>query len=241
MSNLKNLFIGELERIRKYNILGFSILISLILIGIFHFTGTLDVTRIFPFLIYLDITSMSILMIGVTMFFEKEEGTLKTLRVAPISKMEYILSKVFANIVTSMITLGILYLYAKLFKEINLNMFGLLCSVILISFFHSLIGFVLTYSCKNFTGLLIGMMKYSFFSIIPILLEEFGMIESVIIKKFLYLIPTKPSLILLDSSLGETNSITIILCALYLVILSILLCILVNKRFNEFAIRESGV
>lgn len=241
MSNLKTLFIGELKRLKKYNVLGFSILLSLIFIGVLHFTETLDITKIFPFLMYVDVTSMSILMIGVTMFFEKEEGTLKTLRVAPITKMEYILSKIFANIVTNIISLGILYFYAKLFKEININVFGLIFSVILVSFFHSLVGFILTYYCKDFTGLLIAMIKYSFVFMIPVLLEEFGMIESVIIKNLLYIIPTKTSLILLNASLGEIKNITIILNTLYLVILSILLCILVNKRFNEFAIRESGV
>lgn len=241
MNSILVLFIGELQRMKKYNIFAASFLVSLIWIGILQFTGIKDVSSIFPLLIFLDATSMAMMMVGVTMFFEKQEGVIRTLLVSPIGKSEYILAKSFANILSNVLTLGVLYVYSKLFKEINVNILGLIVSVILIAFFHSLLGFVLTYYSKDFTGLLIGIMKYSFVFMIPILLEQLGLIKNEAIKKLLYIIPTKSSMILLKASSGGIETLEIVLSTIYLSIVATLLYYVVYKKFDEFAIRESGV
>ncbi|MBF8982044.1 ABC transporter permease [Lutibacter sp. B2] len=241
MGSFLVLLLGEIQRMKKYNILAASVLISLIWIGIMHFTGIHDVTQIFPLFIFLDVTSMSILLIGVTMFFEKQEGIIKTLMVSPISKAEYILAKTFANSISNIETLIILYVYAKLFKEININMVGLFSAVVLVSFFHSLIGFVFTYYSKDFTRLLMWMITYSFVFMTPVLLEQVGMIRNEGMKKIFYVIPTKTSMILLNASTGGIKPWEVYLSVFYLLIISILLYFVVLKKFDEFAIKESGV
>lgn len=241
MNNFVVLLNGEIQRMKKYNILGASFLVSLIWIGVLHFTNIKDVSSIFPLLLFIDATSMSMLLVGVNMFFEKQEGTIKTLLVSPISKSEYILSKTVANIISNITTLVILYLYARFFKEIDINVFGLLGAVVLIGFFHSLLGFALTYRSKDFTGLLMGMMKYAFIFMIPVILEQVGIIKNEIITKALYAIPTKGSMTLLQASAGGIKSWEIYLSLGYLVIVSVLLYRYVNKKFDEFAIKESGV
>lgn len=241
MNNLIVLFRGELERMKKYHVLGASFVVSLIWIGVLYFTEINEVSRIFPLLLYLDATSMSMLMIGVTMFFEKQEGTIKTLLVSPISKAEYIIAKAFANIVSNILTLIILYLYARFFKEIDLNIIGLFLAVIIVAFFHSLIGFILTYYSKDFTDLLMGMMKYVFVLMVPVLLEQVGLISNEIIQNILYAIPTKASMLLLQSSAGGVEAWETYLSMIYLVIGSILLYFVVSRKFDEFAIKESGV
>lgn len=241
MNNILYLFAGELQRMKRYNILGASIFLSIIWIGVLHFTEIRDVTIIFPLLIFLDATSMALLMVGVTMFFEKQEGVIKTLLVSPISKTEYIVAKTCSNIFSNLLTLVILYLYALFFKEINVNILGLIGAVILISLFHSFVGFILTYYSKDFTELLIGMIKYSFVFMIPILLEETGLIKNDVIQKLLYLIPTKAALILLNASTGGIQKNIIIYSSIYLIVTSALLYYVVYRKFDEFAIRESGV
>lgn len=241
MNNFLVLLVGEIQRMKKYNILAASLLMSLIWIGVMHFTGVRDVSKIFPLFIFLDVTSMSMLLIGVTMFFEKQEGIIKTLLVSPISKVEYILAKTFANSITNIETLIILYVYAKLFKEINVNMIGLFSAVILISFFHSLIGFLFTYYSKDFTRLLMWMITYGFVFMVPVLFDQVGMIKNEGIKKLFYAIPTKASLLLLNASVGGIKPWEVYLSSFYLVTISIILYFVVLKKFDEFAIKESGV
>lgn len=241
MSNFFVLLLGEIQRMKKYNILAAGLFVSLLWIGVLHFSGMEDVSKIFPLLIFLDATSMAMLLVGVTMFFEKQEGTIKTLLVSPISKVEYILAKTFANIVSNVETLVILYIYAKIFKVININILGLLGAVVLIAFIHSLIGFLLTYYSKDFTELLMGMMKYAFVFMIPILLEQVGLIKNELIKNLLYVIPTKASMTLLKATAGGIEFWEIALSMFYLIAASILLFLLVLKKFDDFAVKESGV
>ncbi len=241
MSNFLVLFAGELQRMKKYHILGASFVIAFLWIGVLHLTQIENVSNIFPLLLFLDATSMSILMIGVTMFFEKQEGSMKSLLVSPIGKIEYILAKTGANIVSNLITLLLLFSYAKMFKAIDIHLLWLILAVILISFFHSLLGFVLTYYSKDFTQLLMAMMKYTFVFIIPVLLEQIGLITSDWMTKLLYAIPTKASMTLLNASVGTVETWEIILSLLYLLIISIGVFVIVVRKYDEFALKESGV
>jgi fluoroquinolone transport system permease protein len=241
MNSFLALFSGELQRMKKYNILSASLFIALLWIGVLHFTGIEDVSTIFPLLIFLDATSMAILIVGVSMFFEKQEGALKSLLVSPITKGEYLLAKTFANIASNIFTLGNLYLYARIFKEIDLSIAGLVGAVVLIAFFHSMLGVILTYYSKDFTELLMGMMKYAFIFMIPVLLVQVGLITNEAVKTLLYLVPTKAAMTLLNASKGGVALWEVLLSTAYLLIASFGIYVVVLKKFNQFAIKESGV
>lgn len=235
------LLFGELQRLQRYNIITASAVVALLWIGVLYLTELPDITFIFPLLIFVDTTSMAILMVGVTIFFEKQEGSLHTLLVAPISKLDYLLIKSIVTILSSVITLTVLYLYVYFFKTIGLSFFGLLGSVILVVFFHSLVGFLLTYRSRDFTGLLINMMKYMFIFMIPTLLEYVRVIQHDLVEMILYIAPTKAAMILLYSAAGESELWEIIYGLSYMGLGSIVLFIIVLKQFNQFAAKESGV
>ncbi len=241
MTNFMVLLKGELQRMQKYNILAASLFVSALWIGVLYFIDIEDVTSIFPLLIFLDATSIAIIMIGASMFFEKQEGALKSLLISPINKGEYILSKAIANIISSIISLLILYLYAWYFKELSVNLATLIGAVVLVSFFHSLIGFVVTFYSKDFTDMLIGMMKYFLVLMIPVLFEWLGLIASELVTNLLYLLPTKASMIVLTASSGAPEVWESVFSALYLITISVILYIVVLRKFDEFAVKESGV
>ncbi|MBO8170256.1 MAG: ABC transporter permease [Bacillaceae bacterium] len=241
MPNFMVLLTGELERMKKYNIVAASFVIILIWIGVLHFTDIQDVSRLLPLLVFLDATSMAILMIGVTLFYEKQEGTLKTLLVAPIRKMEYVLAKTAAGVMSNLVTLLVLYLYARLFKEVHVHVFGLVAAVILVSLFHSLVGFLLTYYAKDFTDLLMAMMKYVFVFMLPLLLEQVGIITSTWLQNVFYILPTKASYILLQATAGGMETWEIVFSAGYLLVFSLVLAWMAVRKFLQFALKESGV
>ncbi len=241
MTNFLVLLTGELHRMLRYNIVTASAVVALLWIGVLYLTEIPDLTFIFPLLIYVDATSMAILMVGVTIFFEKQEGSLHTMLVTPIGKQDYLLTKSTITVLSSVITLVILYLYVVIFKEIDLNFLGLLGAVILVALFHSLVGFLLTYSSRDFTGLLINMMKYMFIFMIPVLLEYMRIFEHDLVENILYAAPTKAAMVLLQASTGEAELWEIIYGLGYLGAGSIVLFVLALKRFEQFAVRESGV
>lgn len=241
MANLKILLTGELQRMMKYHILSASVAVALLWIGVLHFTAGEDVSMFFPLLIFVDVTSMAILMVGVTMFFEKQEGSFKSLLVAPINKWEYIISKALANISSNILTLFILYIYAIIFKEINVNILALFMAVVLIALFHTFIGFLLSYVSKDFTSLLMNMMGYFMLLATPVILEMVGVIRGELISKLMYLLPTKASMVLLRASGGGLESWEIMISLIYLIAVSIICYLLTLRRFDEYAIKESGV
>lgn len=240
MNNFTNLFLGELDRMKKYNVLAASVFVALLWIGAAYFTQLEDIDSMVPLIIYIDATSMPLVLVAATMFFEQDEGTIRTLLVSPISKSEYILAKVFANISTNILTLILLYGYIRIFKEINLSFLGLLGASIVVAFFHSLIGFIITYRSRDFTDSLMGMMKYIFIFTLPVLFERMGLIKNEIISKILYIMPTKSATILLQGTGGLVDKREVGLALIYLILASLVLFIIVWKKFDDFKIRESG-
>ncbi len=240
MNRFGVLMAGEIQRLQKYNILAASLVAALLFIGVLHFSEIRDVTAIFPLLIFMDATSMAVVLIGASMFFEREEGSIKTILVSPVGKMEYSLAKCLATVFTSLLTLILLYVYAVTFREINVNLPFLLAGVVLVAGFHALVGFLLTFYSRDFTGLLMNMIKYFFVFMIPVLLEWLGVLEHRIIETVLYAVPTKASMILLFASAGGTETWEVVYSAVYLGLGSLILFLLVMRKFDEFAARESG-
>ncbi len=240
MNNLPTLYLGELMRLRKYNILSASLFVAILWVGVIYFSEIQELSTIFPLLVFIDATSMAILLIGATMFFEREEGALKTLFISPITRSEYIWAKVSAGISSNLLTLLIIYTYARFFRELDLSFLGLVGAVILISGFHSLVGFLLSYRSRTFTDLLMSMFIYFLALALPVVLDLLGMIESKFLSNLLYLLPTKAAQVLLVGTAGVGETWEIIFSAAYLLILGGILYWFVIKRFTDFAARESG-
>ncbi len=240
MSKLTTLVKGELFRLRKYNLLAASLFVSAIWVGLLHFLNIENVTKLIPQLIFIDVTTMAMLLVGVTFIYERDESTIRTLLVSPISKSEYILAKMICNIIPSTLSLTIMYIYSKLFKIIEINYFILLGAVILVAFFHSLIGFLLTYYSKDFTDLLMTIMKVFFVFLLPVLLVEFNIVTNEIFRKAVYLLPTKSALMILMGAAGKAQTWEIIVSLIYLLLGSIALYYLVWKNFDSHVLKESG-
>ncbi len=240
MSNFKTLLVGELQRMQKYHILSASVVVAFFWIGALHLLDTGDVSYLFSMVVFFDVLSMSIVMVGVTVFFEKQEGVLRSIFVAPVNKKEFITAKTLGNLFSNYITILLVYLYAVIFQEISIHFLGLLGAVLLIGLFHSLVGFLIIYRCRDFTGLLVGMFAYFLVFTIPIVLQMFDVLGD-FFDYLLYLIPTKASAVLMEGVTGYAELWEILISVLYLGAGSIILGYFVFKQFKDFAARESGI
>lgn len=240
MNNFFVLIRGDLLRLKRYNLLAASLFVSAIWVGLIHFINMENVTELIPQIIFIDVTTMAMLLAGVTFIYERDEATIKSMLVSPITKSEYILAKIISNTIPSMLSLSIVYFYSAIFKTIEINYILLLGAVILIAFFHSLIGFLLTYYSKDFTDLLMVILKVFLVFLIPVLLGEFNIITNKVFKTALYIIPAKATLMLLMGTTGKVESWEIIAAIVYLTLGSIVLYFLVWKNFENYALKESG-
>ncbi|HHX77714.1 MAG TPA: hypothetical protein GX697_05130 [Firmicutes bacterium] len=69
MSNFIILLGGELQRMLRYHILGAGFIVSIIWLLVLHFTEVIVVSTVLPLLLFFDAVSMSVLLVGVMLFF----------------------------------------------------------------------------------------------------------------------------------------------------------------------------
>ncbi len=240
MNRLLILYSGEITRMKKYGITIASLGVALLWIIILHFIEITDISAIFPLLIFTDTTLMSIILIGASMLFEKQENIVKSISVLPIEKGEYILAKTLGTMTSSITTLLLLLLYGILVKGMEINILGIFGAVLLCSFVFAQLGVILTYNSKDFTTLLMGMFKFSIIFAIPTILEYIKVFSGDLIRYIQYINPTKNALVLLLSSTGQVERIDFWIAFTYLVVLGVLLYFAVRKGFENFAMKESG-
>lgn len=234
MNRFINLFKGEVHRLFKYNLIGASLFVSIIWLGILHFLPQDDISTIVPQLVFLDVTTMAMLLIGVTLIYEREENTLKTILISPVSKDEYILSKLIANILPSILSLTIIFLYGRFFKTMNINYINIFLGVVLVSFFHSLIGFILSYYARSFTDLLMLILLVFFIILLPVILDEFRIIDNEIFRKMVYILPTKSALMIIMGTAGIIEKGKIMLSLIYMTLGSAGLYFLNRRNFERY-------
>lgn len=71
-------------------------------------------------------------------------------------------------------------------------------------------------------------------------MEQVGLIKNKTVEKILFLIPTKSSNILLQATGGGVETWKIWFSIIYLLLASLTLFFIVWKKFDDFAIKESG-
>ncbi|HZJ58526.1 MAG TPA: hypothetical protein VFD89_09880 [Clostridia bacterium] len=231
---------GELLRLARYKLFAASIFVSMMWVGVLHFVDMENVTGLIPQLVFMDVTTMAVLLVGVTFIYERDEATLYSMLISPITKSEYILAKLVSHTTPGIVSLSIMYIYALAFKTVDINYFLLLGGTVLVAFFHSQIGFLLTYYSRDFTDLVMYIIAYFLVSILPVILDEFAIITNAVFKKLVFLIPTKAALMIIVGTTGVIESWKIALAVTYIIIGSVLLHYLIWRKLHRHFLRGGG-
>jgi fluoroquinolone transport system permease protein len=228
------LYRGETLRMWKYGITGASLITALIWIAILRFSAPGSMTALFPLLIFVDSSVMSLLLIGVTIIFENQENSFKSLMVSPISKDQYLVSKALAAVTSSVTTLVLLLLYGLVAGNLDINIPAIFGAVILVAFTFGQVGVIMTYYAKDFTDLLMGMFKFTIVFTLPTLLEGLDVLKGDWVKTVQYLNPTKSALVLLSAATEPVDAKDLVISSVYLLALSGGLYALSRKLFERY-------
>ena len=238
MNNFLFLIKGDLIRAKKYKIFAASMFMPVFWIAILELFKVYDYTNWISLIVFVDVTIMSIIFVGAGIMFEKEEKTLMTMMVTPISKTAYFVSKIMTNLVMNISTVLVIFLYASLVREINVNLAVLVLAMIVISVFHSVLGFWFAMGTRDFTGFLTKIMSLFLVLALPLLFEVIGFINNNIISNLMYLLPTKASYTLLSI---EKFEIAVLFSFIYMILLAGYSFYISVKKFDYFIMKESGV
>jgi fluoroquinolone transport system permease protein len=231
---------GDQSRMKRYGITYASLATSVLWIIMIQMININAIDKYFPLFIFIDVTMMSFLLIGVAMMFEKQESALKTMLVTPISKHHYLLSKIVSTVIASLITLILLGGYGVVFKNLRINYAGITGAVALSAFAFSCIGILFTYKSKDFTILLMWVMAFFFVLAIPTILQMFGIITADWFKYVQYLNPMQAVLTLLNSAVMDIARKDFLISLSYLIGLTALMYYFAAKYFDIYSMKEFG-
>lgn len=241
MSNFMTLTVGELQRMNKYQILPASLFVALFWIGFLYFVDDILINQLFAILIFTDASVMSIILVGAMMFFEKQEGTFRTLMVSPIRKSDYIFSKAVSIVLSNLLTVVILFAFAYWIKGVELSLIGFVGAVGLVGFFHALLGFWMSFYAKDFTSLIMRSSLYMIVLVLPVILVELQVIQMKWFDYLLFIIPTQASMNLLNAAAGMPQETwETWFSGGYLLTFTVIIFFITMKKFDVFAQKEGG-
>ncbi len=246
-NNLFGLYVFETKRLIKYNVITIGAIVSVLWAALILATKPDEAITLYPMLLFVDIVMMSILMVGASMFFEKNEQTLKGLFVAPVRTKDVIISKILGAVNMSVISFIILTtaLIYKLYGnfdtyDIELYRFAItFVFIILVGIVNGIIGYSLTFLTKDFNELLAYYMGYTLIFSAPVLLFPLIFPDTDLSWYLLILPPQAMENLFTIYEPGSVDVLKIIVSAVYLVIVGIVLAkTFVAPKLHEYVIKD---
>lgn len=241
MDRLMPLVKGEFFRLNKYNLFTANFVVWLFWVGIAWFFEGAELKLFIPFVFLMDSTMMTILLVGATLFYEKQEHTINSIMVSPVTEDEYLLSKVTVNILNSILTVVFVSAALYFMKGVTYNYLLILPAVAVVTAAHTLIGIWLSYHAKSFTSLLVNYIVYTFLFLFPTIMALLGIIDART-AQYLIVLPPEAASVLIGALARDTESWRLAFGYGYLILLSFVLYrFLVKPGFRDYVMRETGV
>ena len=250
MNRLGILIKGELVRLNKYGVFSISILVAVLWAVVLFLIDSDYLVTFLPFILLIDATMMSIMYIGAEMHFEKTESTISTMLVTPVTNNELVASKVIANTIhnltSSLLIIGVFYGAGELeyIVDPGIKIFPLILAIVITTSTFTIAGLILSYYQKDFTEMLVNMFIIVFALMIPSLLLLFGVLEGEIWENVMLINPFQAAQELIKGgfespeALGYEYYVSLGYLSIGGILLYVLLAI---PRFQDYAIRQSGV
>ncbi|NCA97268.1 MAG: hypothetical protein EOM77_03700 [Bacteroidia bacterium] len=237
MKTILRLLKGEIIRLLKYKILWFGIALSLIWVVVLTLSAPAEAKALMPFLLVMDSGMMSIILLASGFYYEKQESTIKSVFVAPVSLSQLLIAKVLATLLSSIITMVLVGLGMVIVHGVVINYALALCYIILSTLTHVAIGYVIVFYSRDFMSFLMKYMVVVIVLIIPVLLVAIDVIpqESEI---FALISPSYAVKFLMDSLFVEKDIWTTLFgCFVLIALPAILYPLVVYPKFKQFAIK----
>ena len=237
MKNLGKLISGELDRANKYKVLTIGVGVSLIWFVVIAMLPSSSLGMLIPLLILTDSAVMSVILMSASLFFERQEGTLKTLSVTPSTVFEILVSKIFMSVVIALLSTAIVVISVLIFHGMLINVLLLIPYVILITVLHSILGIAITLISRDFNSMLINFAGFVIVLDIPAILSLLGAMPEWTELFFLF-IPSQAAQILLSSTITSTEPYKVLLSIGFIILWTIFLFFgAVYSKFKEYMVK----
>lgn len=236
MNNLLYLIKGEIIRLYKYKILVIGLIVSFIWVLIIGLSDAQTAKELVPLLIFMDAAMMCIILNSASFYLEKQEGTIKTLLVAPIRVTDIIIAKAVSALVMGFISAVVVVTSTLLFHNIEVKILLLLIYTIIIVASHTAIGFAITLYSKDFGEMILNYALFALIALIPTLLFSLKIIPESYVT-ILLISPSHAGQMLLNSTFKSVEIYIVLISIAYLVAITVILyTTIIYKKFRKYAI-----
>ena len=235
---------GELQRLHKYNFTSISVFVAFIWGVVLYFLDSDMLSTFLPLILMLDATMMAVMYVGAVMYFEKNESTISTLLVTPITNSELILSKVVSYTLHNLLSAVLLIIVFVLIRYVQMNYILILVGIVLTTGFFTTAGVVLSYFQKDFTTMLVQIMMLAFALFIPQILVEFNVLKGDFWEIIMYINPIQVASNLIGYAFDGNmiDNFDYFYSLGYIILGGVLLYrFLALPKFQEYAVKQSGV
>jgi ABC-type Na+ efflux pump permease subunit len=168
---------GEISRLFKYKIMWFGIGVSLIWVLVLSLSAEAEAKALMPFLLVMDTGMMSIILLASSFYYEKQENTIKSLFVAPISITQLLSAKIVASLLSGIISMALVGLAMLIIHGVVINYALALLYVILSTLAHVALGYIIVFYSVDFMSFLMKYMGIAVLLMIPVLLVMLDVIN----------------------------------------------------------------
>jgi fluoroquinolone transport system permease protein len=176
MQKLFNIFLSEVRRLLDYKIIYFGLIVTFLWVIVLAVTSEQEAIALLPQLLILDAGLMTIILIGSSFYFEKQEGTLKAILVSPVQPVHVIVAKVLASLVPSLLSVSLMTLTLGVIHAYWISYPIALLIITITTIAHLSLGFILMFTSPDFMSLLVKYSLFAFFLYVPSILVPLNLI-----------------------------------------------------------------
>jgi ABC-type Na+ efflux pump permease subunit len=228
---------GEVARLFKYKIMWFGIALSLIWVLVLVLSAENEAKALMPFLLVMDTGMMSIILLASSFYYEKQENTIKSLFVAPVSVTQLLSAKIVASLLSGVISMVLVGLAMWIVHGVFINYALALLYVVLSTLAHVSLGYIIVFYSVDFMSFLMKYMGLVILLMVPVLLVLLDVINDDNIY-LAFLSPSFAAQYLIDSVFVAKDGWLLALGIGVLVAFPALLYpLVVYPKFKAYAIR----
>ncbi len=228
---------GEVVRLFKYKIMWFGIAVSLLWVLVLVLSEQAEAEALMPFLLVMDTGLMSIILLASSFYYEKQEGTIKTLFVAPVSIVQILGAKIVAGLLSGIISMALIGLGMLIIHGVVINYALALLYAVLSTLAHVALGYILVFYSVDFMSFLMKYMGLTILLMVPVLLVITNIIPANL--EFLAILsPSYAAKFLIESLFIAKDWWLILMSVAVLVALpAILYPLVVYRQFQAYAVK----
>jgi len=238
MKTMRRLFLGEMRRMVSYKILPVSLVTSVLWIIAFLLLSKMEALAIAPMLLFTDVVMMSILLVGASHHLERQEGTVRSMLVMPVSIGQIVVSKMLASLALSLESAVVTCCALYFIHGATLNYGLLFLAVVVSGSAHVALGYSLSLWSRDFSSMLGILSLYLIAFALPTILFFLNVIPA----GYDWLLMISPShaaqLQLTAAFTGSFDTAKLLVSFGYLAALTVILLVAhVNPGFKRHAVR----